>query len=962
MITRVTVSGFRGISGTTVFMPETLTILTGRNGLGKTTFFDAVDWCLFGDASKLGQQSDVIRNLYRPSTLPSVEVVLMAGNQSLTIARTQGTITLNGSPVTERQLAEALIVDPDVFPPNLRQLGKQVRTVTYLAQEQIREFVTAALSTERRALLRGLLGVPNAGLVESSIKRVRDHFSTRKRGLADEAETLSEELRELATSAQFDPKLEREAEEFVSAIQHKHGLSSSTVAELRASLEEQLATDTGTLTQLEILLLAHGEVVTVVAQVDKEVATLEEQRRTLENRLAEAEVGVRKAAGSIQAATLAYQELVKTATVREGLVSRLSSDLDRRKRLDELTSESARSDREHDEAAVRAKACEESSAAVDAKLAVAEKAVADHQELVRKIEARTAVESKLEGLTAQLRILQDQHRAEQARLSTLEVEIATLSDEITEAVEAKDMAATLHDRVAHVAERRSQVADLRDQLLALVDAHDSKCPLCGADYKTEEALRSHILESTTPSDADAQLSEASSALRASEAKVLELRGRESVQRSSIQECRTALAEHDRAIAQLEIQNGSLSASLRDIGDLGTASSSDDVLGRVRELQADRTKSAKLLEQQNDELRTINNRRVKLVAESEELRRNDRPPSEPPPTRETVAEARQALLEAQRTAQDQEAALRAARERHTTLEASLSDARSQLAGLEGRLSGQRDRRRRITDDFKHQCESAALPNVGLGLLLIGDDLKRRVAKLASEVSINRDAIGRALSIERRQVINENAARYSDRQKRLADSSESASVLRRAENRFEAIAEALESRSRKEADAAGAQHLIAIQECVNDLYPHRHLNEVLVDFANGELLVKDRWLKDGVPPHDYSSTGQANVLALSVFLGLALRQTFSLGRFILLDEPVQNLDDLHFLAFLTLVKRVALSRQVIISTADSNVAEIFRRQLRSWAVRDRRWCEYEWVAFHPQDGPTIKRHEGKQIAVA
>jgi exonuclease SbcC len=158
------------------------------------------------------------------------------------------------------------------------------------------------------------------------------------------------------------------------------------------------------------------------------------------------------------------------------------------------------------------------------------------------------------------------------------------------------------------------------------------------------------------------------------------------------------------------------------------------------------------------------------------------------------------------------------------------------------------------------------------------------------------------------------------------------------------------------------LAAIQECVNDLYPHRHLNEVEIDFGEGELLVKDRWLTKGVRPQDYSSTGQANVLALSVFLGLALRQTFSLARFLLLDEPVQNLDDLHFLAFLTLLKRVALSRQVIISTADSNVTEILRRQLRSWSTEKRTWCEYEWVAFDPKIGPTINKHEGKRMAVA
>ena len=277
-----------------------------------------------------------------------------------------------------------------------------------------------------------------------------------------------------------------------------------------------------------------------------------------------------------------------------------------------------------------------------------------------------------------------------------------------------------------------------------------------------------------------------------------------------------------------------------------------------------------------------------------------------------------------------------------------------------MKAERDRKRRLIEDFERQCELVGL--VDVDLQATGDKLQLQARRLQTEITEVRNAIGRAKAIERRQVINENVAKQHDRQKRLVEAQENLSVLREAQNRFYEIAKDLTARSKTEAESAGALHLSAIQECVNDLYPHRHLNEVEVNFAEGELLVKDRWLTKGVRPQDYSSTGQANVLALSVFLGLALRQTFSLGRFLLLDEPVQNLDDLHFLAFLTLLKRVSLSRQVIISTADSNIAEILRKQLRSWPAKNHRWCEYEWIAFEPEAGPTITRRESKQIAVA
>jgi exonuclease SbcC len=110
---------------------------------------------------------------------------------------------------------------------------------------------------------------------------------------------------------------------------------------------------------------------------------------------------------------------------------------------------------------------------------------------------------------------------------------------------------------------------------------------------------------------------------------------------------------------------------------------------------------------------------------------------------------------------------------------------------------------------------------------------------------------------------------------------------------------------------------------------------------------------VEPYLYASTGQLNVLALALFVAASLRQRVSRLGFMMLDEPVQNLDDIHFLAFIALVKRVALTRQVIFSTADGNIAELFRRQMKSVAAVDGQYVQYEWRSFDPKSGPDITR---------
>ena len=74
----------------------------------------------------------------------------------------------------------------------------------------------------------------------------------------------------------------------------------------------------------------------------------------------------------------------------------------------------------------------------------------------------------------------------------------------------------------------------------------------------------------------------------------------------------------------------------------------------------------------------------------------------------------------------------------------------------------------------------------------------------------------------------------------------------------------------------------------------------------------------------STGQKVCLALAFMFALFLSSETA-PNVILLDEPVANLDDLHMLNFLDLLRRLALSgTQVFFTTANSDVAKLFRRK--------------------------------------
>lgn len=74
----------------------------------------------------------------------------------------------------------------------------------------------------------------------------------------------------------------------------------------------------------------------------------------------------------------------------------------------------------------------------------------------------------------------------------------------------------------------------------------------------------------------------------------------------------------------------------------------------------------------------------------------------------------------------------------------------------------------------------------------------------------------------------------------------------------------------------------------------------------------------------STGQRVSLALSVMLSLYLTAE-NAPKFIMLDEPVANMDDLHMLNLMDILREIALQgTQIFFTTANPDVAILFRRK--------------------------------------
>jgi len=83
----------------------------------------------------------------------------------------------------------------------------------------------------------------------------------------------------------------------------------------------------------------------------------------------------------------------------------------------------------------------------------------------------------------------------------------------------------------------------------------------------------------------------------------------------------------------------------------------------------------------------------------------------------------------------------------------------------------------------------------------------------------------------------------------------------------------------------------------------------------------------------SSAQMNAVAVSVFLALNLLRATDGFSWILLDDPIQNMDDYNVLGFVDLLRAVRGARQLVVSTHDDQLGELLQRKLRPTSLGQR-----------------------------
>jgi DNA repair exonuclease SbcCD ATPase subunit len=155
--------------------------------------------------------------------------------------------------------------------------------------------------------------------------------------------------------------------------------------------------------------------------------------------------------------------------------------------------------------------------------------------------------------------------------------------------------------------------------------------------------------------------------------------------------------------------------------------------------------------------------------------------------------------------------------------------------------------------------------------------------------------------------------------------------------------------------------SLQPLVDDIFarlaPHPAFTalgfEMGVSYRSG---VADPFVKDpesGVTadPLLVFSSSQANVAALTYFLALSWAADTKALPFLLLDDPLQSMDDVNALGFSDLCRHVRQRRQLVVSTHEQRLASLLERKLapRSPRTRTRVVRFTGW----DREGPTIEQ---------
>ena len=197
---RMRVSGFRAFATETELdLDADVIVLSGFNGTGKTSFFDAILWGLTGSVDRIGPKASVI-NKFADLGYARVEMDLrLHEDRELVVSRRLSgmesptetlIVTLNGTSekgaAAQALLLSELAADSDNADTSFESLSSWLTKSVYLEQDRVRAFVEASNEQQRFEIVSELVGASSLSRLNRELDNARRAWTAATNRTKDE--------------------------------------------------------------------------------------------------------------------------------------------------------------------------------------------------------------------------------------------------------------------------------------------------------------------------------------------------------------------------------------------------------------------------------------------------------------------------------------------------------------------------------------------------------------------------------------------------------------------------------------------------------------------------------------------------------------------------------------------------------------------------------------------------------
>ncbi|TZG32410.1 AAA family ATPase [Agrobacterium sp. B1(2019)] len=968
-----------------------VTLISGANGLGKTSFFDAVEWAL---TSQVGRFSDIPSDARRKGRDPLTRIGAPENSHRVSLAFSEGTPIDRGAGFLPSEGSiEMLLKRPNW--PEIGNLHGYLSITHFLGQASTRRFSLRDPKSQWEAL-KGPAGVDRINILRERVSGhgARQAFTRAIRERAQSLESASalldlwrtllderDRLARLSSSERsFTPKqvletVERLAQQFLPLVSSARWRPvnvgdepESALNQLAALFEDgRLANEAARsrAAELERLCadyLGAGEQTTQKSRLAQEIT----DRRII---LVEQHTGSELALAAAASAVVRSEQRAAQIQARAATLARVSHAMDQ---LNRSVADFAEAVRQRDASKIETEQAE-------ARLATCQ----------TQIDAASALRGERNRISGQL---------ESARVrALLSATLRTVRTEIQRLVTMADTLdePALRDRRMKLSAERISISDEIARLVVELENHDARaqtlaeavariahqlshddisCPVCATPFEVGQ-LKALAVANAAKDTAPA--AELGNALAAGKVHQEELnRQLAAVDRGLAEHAQivTALAaERSREaglVQQLVEAGGAADTHYDDSAVTALRASLDAVDQQISERPSQETLDAALAEAQA----AIDAERVKRVSlermlanASSELEAARSLLTQHPELWSTTGGLLVSLAQEEASAQSEALAigeqlqsdkklLDEARVTRDTVAAAISREDATLATINAELDKLAEARRELVRRWTQLGQT-------------GDPDRARVAQLRSQIT-ERQSRAETIASAHADLINglrtwQNDQRLQDRERAIIATINEKQVATEAEatERLQAdVSQAqvqldLAQRARDRMEDVGAKMQSRAEEFADDVL--KPLNDTIQRFSRTLMTWSDSSIiyraehhatrselrpaiihtdTDGttsqleINPNYFFSEGQLSALSVSALLAASTTFSWSRWRGLLLDDPLQHNDIIHASAFMDLLRQMVreLGYQVILSTHDSSEAEFLARKCRSAGI--------------------------------